>query len=111
MGPLEVSGLHRYARKNPGKATVSVGLWNVIPHHDGKDRTKGRDQVPICLQLGRRIRDLCPGRSRDGSSNATMIVVTPHVKEGSLKFLLLYESEGAAQGQECSNPGEGWVMI
>jgi tripartite-type tricarboxylate transporter receptor subunit TctC len=89
-----------YARKNPGKATVSVGFGTSSHIMMEKIARKEGIKFQYIYSSGaaESVTSLLGGHVM-ACSNATMMI-TPHVKEGSLKILLLYESEGADQGQD-----------
>jgi tripartite-type tricarboxylate transporter receptor subunit TctC len=88
-----------YARKNTGKATVSVG-YGTSSHimMEKIARKEGiKFQYVYSSGAAESVTAVLGGHVM-ACSNATMMI-TPHVKEGSLKILLLYESGGADPGQ------------
>jgi tripartite-type tricarboxylate transporter receptor subunit TctC len=89
-----------YARKNPGKVTVSVGYGT--SSHIMMEKIARREgikfQYVYSSGAAESVTSLLGGHVM-ACSNATMMI-TPHVKEGSLKILLLYESEGADQARD-----------
>jgi len=101
QGPFKkYQDLIDFARKNPAKATVSVayGTSSHIMMEKIARKEGIKFQYVFSSGAAESVTSLLGGHVM-ACSNATMMI-TPHVKEGSLKILLLYDSGGADQGQD-----------